>query len=183
MGTLTLLTYVAFLGSMLVSYVVARAQALGATRAVGLMTRPERVIVLAVGLLTGYLMVAVAVIAVLAPLTAVHRLVYGWVTLRKGGLGGVGAGCRRRLHTRCCLGFPFPIVLYLSLEPCLSLCRSLPLAGAAGGGPFDRLRANGGARRVKAAVVGAGPSTGSGRTGEGCFAALASRGVVSAGLS
>ena len=82
-GPLTLLTYVAFLGSMLVSYVVARAQALGAARAVGLMTRPERVIVLAVGLLTGYLMVAVAVIAVLAPLTAVHRLVYGWVTLRK----------------------------------------------------------------------------------------------------
>lgn len=82
-GTLSLLTYTAFAGSMLVSYVVARAQALGATRAVGLMTRPERVIVLAVGLLTGYLTIAVAVIAVLAPLTAVHRLVYGWTTLRK----------------------------------------------------------------------------------------------------
>ena len=84
-GTLTLLTFVALLGSMLVSYVVARAQALGATRAVGLMTRPERVIVLALGLLTGYVTVAVAVIAVLAPLTSVHRLAYGWVTLRKGG--------------------------------------------------------------------------------------------------
>ena len=29
-------------------------------------------------------------------------------------------------------------MLYLFLEPCLSLCRSLPLAGAAGGGPFGR---------------------------------------------
>ena len=66
---------------------VMRAQALGASRAVGLMTRPERVIVLALGLLTGYLTVAVAVIAVLAPLTAVHRLVYGYATLRKGGGG------------------------------------------------------------------------------------------------
>ena len=86
-GTLALLTFAAFAGSMLVSYVVARAQALGASRAVGLMTRPERVIVLALGLLTGYLTVAVAVIAVLAPLTAVHRLVYGYATLRKGGEG------------------------------------------------------------------------------------------------
>lgn len=86
-GTLTLLAYAAFAGSMLVSYVVARAQGLGATRAVGLMTRPERVIVLAAGLLTGYLTVAVAVIAALAPVTAAHRLVYGWATLRKGGEG------------------------------------------------------------------------------------------------
>ena len=84
-GTLTLLTFVAFVGSMLVSYVVARAQALGATRAVGLMTRPERVVALALGLVTGYLTIAVAVIAVLAPLTALHRLAYGWATLRKGG--------------------------------------------------------------------------------------------------
>ena len=86
-GTLALLTYVAFVGSMLVSYVVARAQSLGVERAVGLMTRPERVIVLAVGLLTGYLTIAVAVIAVLAPLTALHRFLYGWLTLRKGGEG------------------------------------------------------------------------------------------------
>ncbi len=84
-GTLTLLTFVALLGSLLVSYVVARAQALGAARAVGLMTRPERVIVLAAGLVTGFLTVAVAVIAALATLTAVHRLVYGFSTLRKGG--------------------------------------------------------------------------------------------------
>ena len=82
-GTLSLLTYVALLGSILVSYVVARAQGLGATRAVGLMTRPERVAALAVGLLTGYVTIAVAFIAALATLTAAHRLVYGWMTLRK----------------------------------------------------------------------------------------------------
>ena len=84
---LVLLTYAAFVGSMLVSYVAARAQGLGATRAVGLMSRPERVLALAAGLLTGYVTIGVAVIAALAPVTALHRLVYGWATLRKGGDG------------------------------------------------------------------------------------------------
>ena len=82
---LVFLTYAAFAGSMLVSYVVARAQGLGATRAVGLMSRPERVLALAAGLLTGYVTIGVGVIAVLAPVTALHRLLYGWATLRKGG--------------------------------------------------------------------------------------------------
>ena len=35
---------------------------------------------------------AVGVIAVVGALTAVRRLVYGWVTLRKSALEGVGAG-------------------------------------------------------------------------------------------
>ncbi len=87
-GTLALLTFVALLGSLLVSYVVARATALGSPRAVGLMTRPERVVALAVGLVTGFLTIAVAVIAVLATLTAVHRLWYGLSTLRAGADAG-----------------------------------------------------------------------------------------------
>ena len=85
--TLATLVYIAFAGSMMVSYVVARAQALGSPRAVGIMTRAERVIVLSVGLLSGYLTIAVAIIAVLAPLTAVHRFLHGWNELRKGPKG------------------------------------------------------------------------------------------------
>jgi CDP-diacylglycerol--glycerol-3-phosphate 3-phosphatidyltransferase len=81
--TLTTLVYIAFAGSMLVSYVVARAQTLGSPQAVGIMTRPERVVVLAVGLLSGYLTVAVWIIAILAPLTALHRFLHGWNHLRK----------------------------------------------------------------------------------------------------
>lgn len=82
---LVFLTYVAFGASMMVSYVVARAQGLGAPAAVGLMSRPERVLALAAGLLTGYLLIGVAFIAAFAPVTALHRLLYGWTTLRKGG--------------------------------------------------------------------------------------------------
>lgn len=81
--TLTTLVYIAFAGSMLVSYVVARAETLGSPQAVGIMTRPERVVVLAVGLLAGYLIVAIWIIAILAPLTALHRFLHGWNYLRK----------------------------------------------------------------------------------------------------
>ncbi len=81
--TLATLVYIAFAGSMLVSYVVARAQTLGSPRSVGIMTRPERVIVLAVGLMAGYLTIAIWIIAILAPLTALHRFLHGWNHLRK----------------------------------------------------------------------------------------------------
>ena len=81
--TLATLVYIAFAGSMLVSYVVARANALGSPRAVGIMTRPERVVVLSVGLMAGYLTVAIWIIAILAPLTALHRFLHGWNELRK----------------------------------------------------------------------------------------------------
>jgi CDP-diacylglycerol--glycerol-3-phosphate 3-phosphatidyltransferase len=81
--TLSTLTYIAFAGSMMVSYVVARAQTLGSPKSVGIMSRPERVVVLSVGLLAGYLTIAVWIIAILAPLTALHRFLYGWNELRK----------------------------------------------------------------------------------------------------
>jgi len=41
------------------------------------------VVVLSVGLLAGYLTIAVWIIAILAPLTALHRFLYGWNELRK----------------------------------------------------------------------------------------------------
>jgi CDP-diacylglycerol--glycerol-3-phosphate 3-phosphatidyltransferase len=81
--TLSTLTYIAFAGSMMVSYVVARAQTLGSPKSVGIMSRPERVVVLSVGLLAGYPTIAVWIIAILAPLTALHRFLYGWNELRK----------------------------------------------------------------------------------------------------
>jgi CDP-diacylglycerol--glycerol-3-phosphate 3-phosphatidyltransferase len=82
--TLATLVYIAFAGSILVSYVVARAQALGSQRAVGIMTRPERVIVLSVGLIAGFLTIAIWIIAILTPLTVLHRFIYAWNELRKG---------------------------------------------------------------------------------------------------
>lgn len=76
-----LLVCLALIGSPLVSYIRARAEALGLECQVGLFTRAERVIVLAVGLLLSQfvdyaLIIALAVIAVFSFITAGQRLIY-----------------------------------------------------------------------------------------------------------
>ncbi len=77
-----LLVGVALLGSLLVSYVRARAEALGLDCQVGLFTRAERVIVLALGLLLHQiayaLIIALAIIAVFSFITIGQRLLYVW---------------------------------------------------------------------------------------------------------
>jgi len=74
--TATLVTYVALIASFLVSYVRARGEAVGFDCTVGLCTRPERVIVLALGLLTGFVFVAVAIVAFCSSVTVVQRLLH-----------------------------------------------------------------------------------------------------------
>jgi len=75
-----LLVGVALLGSLLVSYIRARAEALGLECEVGLFTRAERVIVLALGLLLSQidnaLVIALSIIVVFSFFTAAQRLVY-----------------------------------------------------------------------------------------------------------
>ena len=71
-------------GSVMVSYVRARAEGLGFEINIGMMQRPERITYIAVASIIGklpyidelFLMVAIWVIAVLANVTAVQRLVY-----------------------------------------------------------------------------------------------------------
>ncbi|MBI4337669.1 MAG: CDP-alcohol phosphatidyltransferase family protein [Chloroflexi bacterium] len=78
------LAYVAFAGSVLVSYVRARAEGLGMQdRAGGLMPRPARVAVLALGLLLNQAVVALAVIVALALLTVGQRLYRAWRAFRR----------------------------------------------------------------------------------------------------
>ncbi len=79
-GVITLL---ALIGSIMVSYVRARAEGLGLDCKVGIMQRPERVVVLALGaIVTGLIHnllaveIAVAVIALLANYTACWRIVH-----------------------------------------------------------------------------------------------------------
>ncbi len=77
-----LVTGVAWLGSLLVSYIRARAEGLGLECQVGIFTRPERVIILALGLLLSQfdnaLIIALAIIAVLSLVTAGQRVLYVW---------------------------------------------------------------------------------------------------------
>lgn len=76
--TEVLLAGIVLLGSLMVSYIRARAEAIGIECTVGLFTRPERVILLALGLLLNQLLIALLVVAVLSWLTVGQRLVYVW---------------------------------------------------------------------------------------------------------
>ena len=80
---LVLLVFFALVGSLLVSYIRARAEAVGLDSPhVGLFTRAERVVVLALGLLLSHfayaLVIALAIIVVFSFFTAGQRLVYVW---------------------------------------------------------------------------------------------------------
>ena len=66
---------VALLASFLVSYIRSRAEAANIDCQVGLFTRSERVIILAVGLFINQLLIIIGIIAVLSVFTVVQRLV------------------------------------------------------------------------------------------------------------
>ncbi len=74
--------YLTLLGSLLVSYTRASAEAQGLECQVGLFTRPERVVVLALGLLLSQiasaLVIALAIIVVFSFFTVGQRLLYVW---------------------------------------------------------------------------------------------------------
>ncbi len=69
-----LLVFGAAAGSVLVSYVKARAEALGYEAKVGLLTRVERYLVLAPSLVFNQLFVGLTIIAVFANITAIQRI-------------------------------------------------------------------------------------------------------------
>jgi len=71
-----LLVFVAAAGSVLVSYVKARAEGLGYEAKVGLLTRAERYIVLAPALLFSQLYIGLGIIAIFANITALQRIFY-----------------------------------------------------------------------------------------------------------
>ena len=78
----SLLVGIALIGSFMVSYVRARAEALGLECKVGLFTRAERVIVLALGLLLSQidyiLNIALGIIVLFSLFTAGQRLLHVW---------------------------------------------------------------------------------------------------------
>ena len=79
---------IVWVASVLVSYIRARAEAVGLECEVGFFTRAERVIVLALGLLlssvNNALLVALCIIAVLSAVTVVHRLRHVWQQTKTG---------------------------------------------------------------------------------------------------
>src|SRR6266702_3683365 len=74
--------YIAVVGSLMVSYTKARAEGLGIECKTGLLARPERVIILAIGLLTNTGIWALALLAVFSHVTAVERIIVVWRATR-----------------------------------------------------------------------------------------------------
>lgn len=83
---LVALTYVAGLSSLMVSYTRARAEGLGLECKTGLMARPERVLLLAVGLIIGgaaWLPWVIGLLAVTSTYTSVQRIFVVWRTIQR----------------------------------------------------------------------------------------------------
>jgi CDP-diacylglycerol---glycerol-3-phosphate 3-phosphatidyltransferase len=74
----------ALIFSFLVSYIRARAESVGLELTDGWFTRTERIIVLSLGMLTGYILVALAIIAGFSFLTASQRLFLVWRKTKTG---------------------------------------------------------------------------------------------------
>lgn len=70
------LTVIALTGAFLTSYARARAEGLGMDCTVGLVTRPERVLILGIGLIAGLAAPAIWVLTLLGAFTAAQRIVH-----------------------------------------------------------------------------------------------------------
>lgn len=85
----SLLIFAVFVGSVMVSYIRARAEGLGLESEVGLFTRPERLVLLALGLILSpvdlALLVVLWILAVGTNLTAIQRLYCIWQKTRREG--------------------------------------------------------------------------------------------------
>jgi CDP-diacylglycerol--glycerol-3-phosphate 3-phosphatidyltransferase len=78
----TLLVGITLLGSLMVSYIRARMEGMGIECRAGIFTRPERVVVLALGLMLNQfdyaLISALGVVAFFSWITVVERFIYAW---------------------------------------------------------------------------------------------------------
>ena len=81
--SLAVLAFLALATSVLVSYIRARAEGLGLSESPGLVTRPERVAVLALGLILGFPAAALGLIVAGSAATAAHRFWHAWMALRR----------------------------------------------------------------------------------------------------
>jgi CDP-diacylglycerol--glycerol-3-phosphate 3-phosphatidyltransferase len=75
-----LLVYAVAIGSLLISYARARAEGLGLDAKVGIAPRPERIIILGLGLLINFAtaVAALVILAILTHVTAIQRLYHVW---------------------------------------------------------------------------------------------------------
>lgn len=71
-----LVTFLCMVSSFLISYIRARAEGLGISCNVGLIERPERILFLAFGCLTGWLFLTVTILTILSIVTVIQRMIH-----------------------------------------------------------------------------------------------------------
>ena len=81
---LMVLVWVAAFGSFMTSYARARAESLIPRCPVGLMERPERVVLVIAGAVLNKMVAVLWIIALLSNVTAIQRIVYTYVELKRG---------------------------------------------------------------------------------------------------
>jgi CDP-diacylglycerol--glycerol-3-phosphate 3-phosphatidyltransferase len=81
---LMVLVWVAAFGSFMTSYARARAESLIPRCTVGFLERPERIVLIVIGAIFNRMAAALWIIAILANATAIQRVVYTYVELKKG---------------------------------------------------------------------------------------------------
>lgn len=84
---MTALVYVTIVGSLMVSYTRARAEAVGLKGEIGIMARPERIVLLTLGLFLsqiamGALVIVIWILAIGTNFTAIRRIIYAWQQTR-----------------------------------------------------------------------------------------------------
>lgn len=78
-----LLVFFSMVGSLMVSYVRARAEALGYTSKIGLLTRAERYLVLIPGIIFNFTTISLWILAVFTNFTAIQRFIHVWRQARE----------------------------------------------------------------------------------------------------
>ena len=81
---LMVLVWVAAFGSFMTSYARARAESLIPRCPVGILERPERVVLIIAGAIFNKMVAVLWIVAVLSNVTAVQRIVYTYVELKRG---------------------------------------------------------------------------------------------------
>ena len=71
-----ILTFIAAIGSLMVSYTRARSESLGYPVKIGILTRAERYIVMIPGIILGYPRVSLWIVAILANFTGLQRILF-----------------------------------------------------------------------------------------------------------
>jgi CDP-diacylglycerol--glycerol-3-phosphate 3-phosphatidyltransferase len=86
-STEVILTYIAIIGSLMVSYTRARGEGLGVSIRGGLLSRLERMVILVLFLLLNQLAIALWILAPLTNLTALQRIWLTWRAMREDASG------------------------------------------------------------------------------------------------